>query len=283
MVAKPENHLQTRVTLNEPAFDGRIRKPLSEVTPIPLDERKIIGRRAAMELRTGAIVNMGIGMPDTVSNTAADENVADLMSLTIELGAFGGIPAQGMDFPAAINADCIVDHPSMFDFYDGGGLDICFLGAAQIDEEGNTNVSKFGPKVVGPGGYVNISSSAKKVVYCDVTASGAEYEVSDGKLKILKEGKIKKFVKECEHVTFSGKYSAERGQEVIYVTERAVFVLKDGKVVLTEIAPGVDLEKDVLSQIEFEPVISPDLKEMPKEIFQPKWGKLREMLVKNGD
>ncbi len=284
VVAKPENHLQTRVTLNEPAFDGRIRKPLSEVTPIPLDERKIIGRRAAMELRAGAIVNMGIGMPDTVSNTAADENVADLMSLTIELGAFGGIPAQGMDFPAAINADCIVDHPSMFDFYDGGGLDICFLGAAQIDEEGNTNVSKFGPKVVGPGGYVNISSSAKKVVYCGtMTASGAEYEVSDGKLKILKEGKIKKFVKECEHVTFSGKYSAERGQEVIYVTERAVFVLKDGKVVLTEIAPGVDLEKDVLSQIEFEPVISPDLKEMPKEIFQPKWGKLREMLVKNGD
>ena len=211
-----------------------------------------------------------------------DENVADLMSLTIELGALA-VSAQGMDFPAAINADCIVDHPSMFDFYDGGGLDICFLGAAQIDEEGNTNVSKFGPKVVGPGGYVNISSSSKKVVYCGtMTASGAEYEVSDGKLKILKEGKIKKFVKECEHVTFSGKYSAERGQEVVYVTERAVFVLKDGQVVLTEIAPGVDLEKDVLSQMEFKPVISPDLKEMPKEIFQPKWGKLREMLV-NGD
>ena len=279
VVAKPENHLQTRVTLNEPAFDGRIRKPLSEVVPIPLDERKIIGRRAAMELKKGACVNMGIGMPDTVSNTAADEKVSDMMSLTIELGAFGGIPAQGMDFPAAINPDCIVDHPNMFDFYDGGGLDICFLGAAQIDQEGNTNVSKFGPKVVGPGGYVNISSSAKKVVYCGtMTAGGAEYKVADGTIKILKEGKIKKFVNECEHVTFSGVYSAKRGQEVVYVTERAVFKLLDGKVTLVEIAPGMDVEKDIIALMEFRPEISPDLKEMPAEIFQPKWGKLRQML-----
>jgi len=282
VVGKPENHLQTRVTLNEPAFDGRIRKPLASVEPIPLDERKIIGRRAAMEMKKGAVVNMGIGMPDTVSNTAADENVSDLMSLTIELGAFGGVPAQGMDFPAAINPDCIVDHPNMFDFYDGGGLDICFLGAAQIDEEGNTNVSKFGPKVVGPGGYVNISSSSKKVVFCGtLTASGAEYEVADGTIKILKEGKIKKFVKECDHVTFSGKYSAKRGQEVVYVTERAVFTLENGEVTLIEIAPGLDVEKDVIAQMEFRPKISPNLKEMPAEIFQPKWGKLRQMLEEN--
>ncbi len=280
VVAKPENHLQTRVTLNDPSMDGRLRKPLAAIEPMALDERKVVGRRAALELRNGACVNMGIGMADAVAAVAAEEGVSDDLLMTIELGAFGGVPAKGMDFPAAINPDAIVDHANMFDFYDGGGLDMCFLGMAQCDIEGNINVSKFGPKVVGPGGFVNISSSAKKAVFCGtLTAGGAEYEVKDGTIKILKEGKIKKFVEANEHVTFSGKYAALRGQEVVYVTERAVFKLIDGKVTLVEIAPGMDVEKDIIAHMGFRPEISPDLKEMPKEIFEPKWGKLKEILA----
>ncbi len=279
VVARPENHLQTRVTLDDPSMSAAIRKPLGSLPPMELDERKVIARRAAMELRVGACVNMGIGMPDGVASVAADEGVSDMLSMTIELGTFGGVPAKGMDFPASHNADCIIDHPNMFDFYDGGGLDVCFLGAAQIDQEGNVNVSKFGPKVVGPGGFVNISSSSKKVVYCGtMTAKGDKYEVADGTIKILSEGQIKKFVKEAEHVTFSGKYSAKRGQKVVYVTERAVFTLEDGEVTLIEIAPGLDVEKDVLTAMDFKPKISPNLKEMPREIFEPKWGRLKEIM-----
>jgi len=279
VVAKPENHLQTRVTLDEPSLSAEIRKPLGTIPPLPLDERKVIGRRAAMELFPGACVNMGIGMPDGVASVAAEEGVSDMLSMTIELGTFGGVPAKGMDFPASQNADCIVDHANMFDFYDGGGLDVCFLGAAQTDIEGNINVSKFGSKVVGPGGFVNISSSSKKVVFCGtLTAGGAEYEVADGTVKILNEGKIKKFVEAVEHVTFSGKYSAERGQTVVYVTERAVFTLENGEVTLIEIAPGMDVEKDVIAHMGFRPRISPNLKEMPREIFQPEWGKLKQLM-----
>ncbi|MDD4766325.1 MAG: acyl CoA:acetate/3-ketoacid CoA transferase [Desulfotomaculaceae bacterium] len=283
VIGKPENHLQTRVTLNDPSMDGRLRKPLAAIEPMALDERKVVGRRAALELENGSCVNMGIGMADAVAAVAAEEGVSDDLLMTIELGAFGGVPAKGMDFPAAINPDCIIDHVNMFDFYDGGGLDACFLGMAQCDVEGNINVSKFGPKVVGPGGFVNISSFSKKAVFCGtLTAGGAEYEVGNGTIKILKEGRVKKFVQANEHVTFAGQYAKERGQEVIYVTERAVFKLIDGKVTLIEIAPGMDVEKDIIAHMEFRPEISKDLKEMPKEIFYEKWGGLKEILAAKG-
>lgn len=278
VIGKPENHLQTKVTYLNPALCGDVRTPLGSVPPLPLDERKIIGRRAAMELRPGAVVNMGIGMPDGVASVAAEEHVTEMMTLTTELGNFGGMPAKALDFPSTWNSECTVEHPSMFDFYDGGGLDICFLGAAQIDQEGNTNVSKFGTRVVGPGGFVNISSTAKKVVFVGTMTAGAEYEVKDGQIHITKEGEIKKFIPKVTQVTFSGKYSQKNGQKVFYVTERAVFTLENGEVTLIEIAPGLDLEKDVLAIMDFKPRISPDLKEMPKEIFEPQWGKLKEIV-----
>lgn len=274
--AKPENHLQTKITKYNPGLCGEARVPLSGVPVLPLDERKIIARRAAMELGPNITLNLGIGMPDGVSSVAAEEGVADLLTMTTELGNFGGMPAGGPDFPSSYNSDCTVDHPYMFDFYDGGGLDACVLGLAQTDKEGNLNVSKFGPRVVGPGGFINISSTAKKVVFVGtLTASGNEFAVEDGKIKIVKEGAIKKFVNEVDHVTFSGKYASLSGRDVIYVTERAVFKLENGGLTLIEIAPGIDLEKDVLAQMEFKPNISPDLKEMPAEIFQPAWGKLK--------
>ncbi|HBC91488.1 MAG TPA: acyl CoA:acetate/3-ketoacid CoA transferase [Pelotomaculum sp.] len=278
IVGKPENHLQTKVTYLNPALCGDVRTPLGSVPPLPLDERKIIGRRAAMELRPGAIVNMGIGMPDGVASVAAEEGVTDMMTLTTELGNFGGMPAKGPDFPSTWNSECTIEHPSMFDFYDGGGLDICFLGAAQIDEEGNTNVSKFGTRVVGPGGYVNISSTAKKVVFVGTLTAGAEYKVENGTIKILKEGNIKKFLPKVTQVTFSGKNSVKNGQKAVYVTERAVFTLEEGQVTLIEVAPGLDLEKDVIAAMDFRPRISPNLKEMPKELFMPTWGKLEEVV-----
>lgn len=279
VVAKPENHLQTKITKYNPALCGDVRAPLSGIPALPLDERKIIARRAAMELSPNTTLNLGIGMPDGVSSVAAEEGVAEMLTLTTELGNFGGMPAGGPDFPASYNSDCTVDHPYMFDFYDGGGLDACVLGLAQTDQEGNLNVSKFGPRVVGPGGFINISSTAKKVIFVGtLTASGAEYAVEDGKIKIVKEGQIKKFVNKVDHVTFSGKYAAKSGRPVFYITERAVFKLEEGQMTLIEIAPGIDLEKDVLAQMEFKPRISPDLKEMPKEIFQPKWGKLKEIM-----
>ncbi len=278
VVGKPENHLQTKVTYLNPALCGDNRTPLDSVPPLPLDERKIIGRRAAMELRPGAVVNMGIGMPDGVASVAAEEGVIDMMTLTTELGNFGGMPAKGPDFPSTWNSECTIEHPSMFDFYDGGGLDICFLGTAQVDQEGNTNVSKFGTKVVGPGGYVNISSTAKKVVFVGTMTAGAEYEVKDGRIHIVKEGNIKKFVQKVTQVTFSGKNSQKNKQKILYVTERAVFALEDGEVTLIEIAPGLNLEEDILAIMDFRPRISPNLKEMPQEIFEPQWGKLKQMV-----
>lgn len=279
VVAKPENHMQTKITTYNPAMCGDCKAPLESIPVLPLDERKVIARRAAMELRPNAILNLGIGMPDGVASVAAEEGVIEMVTLTTELGNFGGVPASGLDFPASHNPDCTIDHPYMFDFYDGGGLDICVLGLAQVDKEGNLNVSKFGPRVVGPGGFINISSSAKKVIFCGtMTASGAEYEISDGKIKILKEGKIKKFVNKVEHVTFSGTYARKSGRPILYVTERAVFSLEEEGLTLIEIAPGVDLEKDVIAAMEFRPRISPDLKEMPRELFQPVWGQLKQIM-----
>ncbi len=280
VVARPEHHMQTKITSYNPALCGDVKAPLGSIPVMPLDERKIIARRAAMELRPNAILNLGIGMPDGVASVAAEEGVIDQVTLTTELGNFGGVPASGLDFPATHNPVATIDHPYMFDFYDGGGLDICVLGLAQADREGNVNVSKFGSRVVGPGGFINISSSAKKVIFVGTLTAGAEYAVENGRINIVKEGDIKKFVEKVEHITFSGKYAYKNRKPVLYVTERAVFTLEDGELTLIEIAPGLDAEKDVIAHMGFRPRISSSLKEMPKEIFEPKWGKLKELLAK---
>ncbi|MGS5086325.1 acyl CoA:acetate/3-ketoacid CoA transferase [Hydrogenophaga sp. A37] len=278
VIGKPENHMQSIATQFNPALCGDIRVPTGSMAPMPLDERKVIARRAAMEVTPGAITNLGIGIPAGIPTVAAEEGVSDLLTLSIESGVNGGIPAQLGDFGLAYNAESIIEQSAQFDFYDGGGLDASFLGLAQTDLHGNVNVSKFNGRPVGCGGFVNITRSTKKLVFCgSFTAGGLDVTVGDGKLTIVKEGKARKFIEQVEQITFNGHDAALREQQVVFITERAVFRLREDGLELTEIAPGVDLERDVLAHMAFKPIIK-DLKTMDPGIFSEQWGGLRGFL-----
>ncbi len=278
VIAKPENHHQTQQTYFNPVLAGQFRVPLGGIPPLPLDARKVIGRRATMELSIGDVINLGVGIPAVVPSVIAEEGMTGKVTTTTELGVFGGVPAIGLDFGGAVNAEAIIEHASMFDYYDGGGLDATFVGLAQTDANGDVNVSRFGKRVAGPGGFINITQNSKMVVFCGMFAIGSEEVVENGKLRILKQGGGKKFIHRVEQVTFSGAFAAKKNYPVIFVTERCVFRLEKQKLILTEIAPGVDLERDIFSMMDFRPVISPELKTMDESIFQPKWGKLASLL-----
>ena len=267
VVAKPENHMQTFGTHYNPAYSGEVKIPVDAIAPLPMDARKVISRRAAMELVPNAIVNLGLGMPEGISAITAEEGLSGMI-LTAESGVIGGVPAGGLDFGVTANAECVVDQAYQFDFYDGGGLDVAFLGMAEMDGQGNVNVSKFGVKIPGCGGFINITQNAKKVVFCGTfTAGGLKEDFCDGKLNILQEGRGKKLVEQVEQVTFSGEYAKEKKQKVYYITERAVFELTEQGVALIEIAPGTDLQKDILDQMNFAPIIG-DVKLMDARLFR---------------
>lgn len=260
---------QTRAGEYDPTLTGAVKMPLEEIAPMALTHRKIIARRAALELERGSVINLGFGMPDGVAAVAAEEGISQYMTMTVEQGIVGGVPASGDIFGVAYNPEVILDATSQFDFYSGHGLDLTCLGLAQADKNGNVNVSKFGPTIAGCGGFIDISQTAKKCIFCGtMTAGGLKTQVKDGKLIILQEGKNIKFLDEVEHITFSGDYARESGQKVLYITERAVFEMTKDGLVLTEIAPGIDIEKDILNKMQFKPLMPIKPKLMDGRIFK---------------
>lgn len=266
--ASPENSRQCFDQPYRPEIVGERYVPETAAAALPLSERKICARRTLLDLRAGSIINLGIGMPDAVSSVAAEEGVSNRFLLSIESGPFGGTPLAKIAFGASANPEALLRIADVFDLYDGGYLDGAVLGAAQIDRLGNVNVSMFGGKAVGPGGFINISQYAGAVYFIgSFTAGGLKTKVCDGKLYIENDGSAPKFVNKLEQMTFSSELALQNDRHVKYITERAVFELSADGIVLTETAPGIDLEKDILAKMEFRPIISENLKQMDERIF----------------
>lgn len=279
VLADAEDHAQTFATGYNPAFAGEIRVPIDMMPARPLDERKAIARRAAFELRPGAVVNLGIGMPEGVASVAVEERLLDLITLTAEPGVVGGMPASGLDFGAAVNTDAVIAQNQQFDFYDGGGLDLACLGMAETSAAGDVNVSRYGTRLSGAGGFINISQNAKKLVFAGTfTAGGLDVAFEAGALRVAQEGRARKFLASVQQVTFAGRYAAERGQRVLFVTERCVFALRPEGLELVEIAPGIDVAQDILPHMEFAPIVRAP-KIMDPRIFREAPMGLRESML----
>ena len=263
-----EQQRQSLATDYNPAFVGELKVPLNRIEPLPLNTQKVMVRRAATEITSGMVANLGFGVADGVPSLAAEEGMLNHVTFTIEQGAVGGVPALGSDFGLAWSPDVILDQGYQFDFYDGGGLDLAFLSFAQVDPQGSVNVTKFAGRQVGPGGFINISQNARKVVFMGtLTTKGLEETVEDGKLRLHQEGKVKKFVQRWSRSVSAAPIRARRDRRILFVTERAVFKLTDEGVMLTEVAPGVDVDRDILGQMEFRPIVSPHLAEMDARLF----------------
>ncbi len=253
--ADPSEHMQTFAE----AFNEHYIRHTQEhpsIALMPLDERKVIARRALMEIEGGDVVNLGIGMPEGVASVAFEEKRFSDFCLTVETGPIGGVPAGGLSFGCSSNPEAIMDQPSQFDFYDGGGLDIAMLGAAQIDAQGNVNVASFAGRYAGVGGFVNISQNAKRIVFCtSLRSGGLEVAFRNGHIAIEKEGQHAKFIPKVEYICFSAANAHRSGQKVLYATERAVFQLTPEGVELIEVAPGINIQTQVLDQMEFKPIV----------------------------
>ncbi|MEG1910922.1 MAG: CoA-transferase [Cloacibacillus sp.] len=278
VLAKPENHLQSYGgSPFRPELIGEVRTQLEMIDPMPLSVRKICGRRASCEVKARGLVNLGFGMPDSVASVINEEGLSHHVTFSVDTGVYGGVPVSGVGLGASVNPDAILPITDNFDIYDGGALDAAFLGMGEVDEEGNVNVSKFGSRCTGPGGFINITQGTRKVCFMGTFTTGkTDFGINDGRLEIREDGPGVKFIKRVGQVTFSARYARERGQEIIYITERAVFRLADcGGLELTEIAPGVDLKKDILEKMEFTPLISPQLKLMDAGLFRPQKMKMR--------
>jgi len=277
--ASGSEHMQNYGTQYNPALSGEVRIPLARLKPLPLETTKVIARRAAAELLPNSVVNLGIGLPDSVSSVAAEEQIEDLITLTVDPGVIGGVPLGGLDFGASVNFSASVDHPYQFDFIDGGGLDISCLGYAECDGLGNVNASRFANRVPGCGGFINISQNSRKVIFVGTfTSGGLEAVAAEGRLEIKKEGKHRKFVEKVGQITFSGVEAAKRGQEVLYVTERCVFGLTAKGLELMEVAPGADIQRDILERLPFAPIVG-QVRDMEPALFAAPLLGLRDRLL----
>lgn len=265
-----EDHRQTHSFAMNPAYCGNIRTPEEAGDTLPLTIRKVIGRRALMELEENDVLNVGTGIPnDVVGPIMMEEEINDLCLITVESGIYGGVPMGGIDFGIAKNNFALVRHDDQFDYYNGAGVDITFMGAGELDEDGNVNATKLGPNPTGAGGFIDITTNAKHVVFCSTfTGKGLECSFEDGKLHINQEGSIIKLVKKVQQISYNGKHAVQKSQKMHYVTERAVFELRSEGLTLTEIAPGIDLKTQILDLMEFIPIIAPDLKTMNPRLFQ---------------
>ena len=292
VIAPREYHWQSGTREYDPTISGEIVPPLSAelisrlIPKIELNVEKVIARRVTLELvelikklKRPLLVNLGIGIPTTVNNVLAEENISEFVYTTVESGAFGGIALEDVDFGAAIGPFAIIPLPDQFTNYEGGVIDAASLGFMEIDSEGNVNPSILPGRVSGPGGFPVIVAGSPRIFFAGrFTAGKSNIKVVDGKLVIKDDGPIKKFVKRVNKILFNGKYAIKTNKEVYYITERAVFKLSNDGLILQEIAPGVDLERDILNKMEFEPIIDPKLKEMDKRLFQEEPMKLREEL-----
>ena len=273
VVADEHDHWQT---FGEPfnpryctaAASAEIGHDAWDLPPMPWDVRRIIAERACDELPPGSIVNLGIGLPEGIARIAGERGILGDVTLTLESGPIGGAPAGGMSFGASLHPQAIIDQPAQFDFYDGGGLDFAALGSAQVDQSGNVNVSRFGTRFAGVGGFVNISQNARRLVFCGTfTTDGLVVTAENGQLQIVQEGRISKFVKQVEQVSFSGEVAREAHRDVLFVTERAVFRLQPAGLEIIELAPGLDLHRDILNRMEFMPIIR-EVKPMNAAFFR---------------
>ena len=264
-----ENHRQTPGSYYNPVLAGHYKLDGVGFASLPFDERKVIARRASLELKPNSVVNLGIGIPEGVAAVAAEEGAGDQITLSIESGLTGGVPTGGQDCGCAVNAWAALPMTSQFDYYNGGNLAMTCLGFAEVDSAGNVNVSRFGSRIAGCGGLVDISQSTHNVIFCGtMTAGGLKEEIRNGKLVILQEGKKVKFKKSVEQITFSADFSRKKGQHVLFITERCVFELRPEGVTLTEIAPGIDLQTQILDQMEFVPKMADEIKTMDARIFR---------------
>jgi propionate CoA-transferase len=279
VLADDSMHQQTYGTAYNAAFSGEIRAGTDRNQTSVLDERKLIARRCAFELPMGGVINLGIGVPEVVAAVAAEERVLDHLTLTAEAGIIGGMPQGGLDFGAGVNTQALLHQNQQFDFYDGGGLDLACLGMAEVDRLGNVNVSRFGPRLAGAGGFINISQNARRLVFAGTFTTGSlAVEIEDGRIRIGTEGRVRKFISAVEQITFNGPLAAARGQSVHYVTERCVFALERGGLRLTEVAPGIDIERDILGQMAFQPLVS-EVRQMDARIYRPKLMGLSAVLI----
>lgn len=275
-----ENHRQTSSWYYDPAYSGQAWAPESKTEPIPLNVRKVIGRRAMMELEPDVVINVGTGIPnDVIGAIIAEENISDDVTITVESGIYGGVPAGGIDFGISRNAQALIPHDRQFEYYNGAGIDFTFMGAGEMDQEGNVNATRMGDKAPGAGGFIDITARAKNVIFCSTfTGKGLKVEFDENGLRIVEEGKIRKMVKAVQQISYNGKIAGETGQNMVYVTERAVFKLTPDGSMLVEVAKGVDIQKDILDQMDFKPLIAKDLKYTDTRIYMETWGGLKEII-----